>query len=144
MIMLRTAFAFALMAFATPGLADGGIQIDAPYVRLLPAAKSAAAFFGIDNQSGSDDRLLSVRADIAAKVELHTHQMGADGMAMMRPIEGGIAIAAGAQHMLQSGGDHVMMMMLTARPANGAMVTLTLTFEKAGDITVQAPVDNSR
>lgn len=136
--------ALALLSLAAPAFAGTGMLVEAPYVRLLPAAKSAAAFFVIDNQTGADDRLIAVSADIAGKSELHTNMMGADGTAMMRPIEGGIAIPAGESHALERGGDHVMMMLLTARPTDGETVTLTLTFEKAGEVTVEAPVDNKR
>lgn len=139
------ALALAITApIATPVAAHDGVHVDGAYVRLLPAAKSAAAFFTIENHATEDDRLIAVSADIAEKSELHTHLMGADGTAMMRPIEGGITIPAGAIHALERGGDHVMMMMLTARPAEGETVTLTLTFERAGEVTVEAPVDNGR
>lgn len=144
MSYFRAALTALALAIATPLAAHDGVHIDGAYVRLLPAAKSAAAFFTIENHATEDDRLIAVSADIAEKSELHTHMMGADGTAMMRPIEGGITIPAGTIHALERGGDHVMMMMLTARPAEGEMITLTLTFERAGEVIVEAPVDNKR
>lgn len=140
----RAALTALVLAIATPVAAHDGVHIDGAYVRLIPGAKSAAAFFTIENHATEDDRLIGASASIADKTELHTHVMGADGTAMMRPIEGGIAIPAGAMHELKRGGDHVMLMMLKDRPAEGETVTLILTFERAGEVTVEAPVDNSR
>jgi copper(I)-binding protein len=62
----------------------------------------------------------------------------------MVEVEDGIEVPAGGETMLQRGGLHVMMMGLT-RPLNqGDQIELTLTFEKAGDVTLTLPVDNER
>ena len=144
MTFLRFVLAASTLLLALPALAHDGVRILDPYVRLLPGAKAGAAFFVIENHSANDDRLLAARADIAGKAELHTHKMGSDGTAQMVPIEGGIALPAGKMHALERGADHVMLMMLNARPAEGETVILTLTFERAGEVTVEAPVDNHR
>lgn len=119
----------------------GDFILHAPYIRVTP--QSAAAFFRIENVGDQDDRLIGASSPIAKKVELHTHIM-ADGVARMRPIEGGIALPEAGMHELARGGDHVMFMGLNTHPANGDMVEVTLSFEKAGDITVEIPVDNER
>jgi copper(I)-binding protein len=62
----------------------------------------------------------------------------------MGEIEGGIPISAGEGHVLKRGGDHVMFMGLTGPLEQGSQITVTLTFEKAGDIEVQIPVDHER
>jgi copper(I)-binding protein len=148
MTFLRMALAASVsasaIAVALPSRADEAIHIADPYVRLLPGAKAGAAFFVIENHATIDDRLIGAAADVAGKAELHTHMMQSDGTAQMLPIEGGIAIPAGGSHALERGADHVMLMMLNARPAEGEAVTLTLTFEQAGEVTVEAPVDNQR
>ncbi|MCY1127066.1 copper chaperone PCu(A)C [Frigidibacter sp. RF13] len=138
------ALAASLALFATAALAHDGVHIDDPYARFLPGAKSGAAFFVIENHATVDDRLVAVTSDVAEKTELHTHKMDASGMMQMGPIEGGIAIAAGESHALERGADHVMMMMLTRVPKEGEVIHLTLTFEHAGDVTVEVPVDNHR
>lgn len=63
-------------------------------------------------------------------------------MRMLRPEEG-IAIPAGETHELARGGDHVMFMGLTRAVKDGDTVMLTLTFEHAGEVTVDIPVDNA-
>jgi len=62
----------------------------------------------------------------------------------MLHVEEGFAVPAGETLMLARGGKHVMLMGLTAPLENGATVPLTLTFEKAGDITIDVVVDRDR
>lgn len=139
--ILATAVACAL---AIPAFADG-ILIQDPYSRSAgPNAKSGAAFFGIMNHTEQDDRLIGASSDIAKKVELHTHIESAEGVMQMRQVKDGFAIEAGGMHMLQRGGDHVMFMGLNHALVQGETVTVTLTFEHAGDITVDIPVDLER
>jgi periplasmic copper chaperone A len=52
----------------------------------------------------------------------------------MRPVEGGVAIAAGQKVTLAPGGYHIMLTGLTAPLKEGEMLHVTLKFEKAGDI----------
>lgn len=120
----------------------GNFVLHAPYMRTGPLG--GAAFFGIENVGNADDRLIGARSPIATRAELHTHVIGDDGVARMRPIAGGIPLPAGQMHMLRRGGDHVMFMGLTETPGEGDMVELTLIFEKAGEVTVKIPVDNAR
>ena len=98
----------------------------------------------LENTGGTDDRLVSASAPIAARVELHTHLDDGNGVMQMREVEGGFAVPAGGRHVLARGGDHVMFMGLTQGLTDGMRVPLTLVFENAGEITVQVPVDNAR
>ncbi len=75
--------------------------------------------------------------------ELHTHIME-DGIAKMREVEGGIPVLAGEMTMLQRGGFHVMLMGLTQPLTHGETITITLVFEKAGEIVIEVPIDNER
>ncbi|SNS21690.1 copper chaperone PCu(A)C [Tropicimonas sediminicola] len=135
--------AAAALVLATPALAD--IEIVDAYARAAMAnAKSGAAFMEIHNTGSEDDRLVGAASDIAARVELHTHIGDANGVMQMVQVEEGFPIPAGSTHMLQRGGDHVMFMGLTGPMNDGETVTVTLSFEKAGDITVEIPVDLQR
>lgn len=135
-VLAATTALLTLPAFA------GDIMIMDPFARSGP--KSGAAFFTIMNQSDTDDRLIAAQSDAAPRVELHTHIEDENGVMKMREIEGGIAIPAGETHALQRGGDHVMFMGLSEPMQQGATVQVTLTFEKAGDVVVDIPVDNAR
>ena len=133
------------LAISTLAAAAGEIKIMDPYFRTSgPMARTGAAFFEIMNHGDQDDRLIAARSDVAKKVELHTHIKDDGGVMKMRPIEGGIAIPAGGSHALERGGDHVMFMGLTRKVQDGDMITVTLIFEKAGEVTLDIPVDLSR
>lgn len=126
-----------------PALAgEPTISIEGAYARSGP--HSGAAFFTIRNAGDADDRLISARSDVAARVELHTHVEDENGVMRMRPVEDGIVVAGGGHHALERGGDHVMFMGLETPFEDGETVTVTLTFETAGDIEVDIPVDNAR
>jgi len=136
--------AVAACAIAVPAFADG-ITIKDAYVRSSgPSAKTGAAFFVIVNDTDQDDTLVSAKSDIAKRVETHTHIKTADGVMQMRKVEGGFPVAAHGMHALQRGGDHLMFMGLTRPMKQGDTVTVTMTFEKAGDMTVEIPVDLKR
>ncbi|WP_120633381.1 copper chaperone PCu(A)C [Ruegeria sp. EL01] len=135
----------AAVALALPALAEGTIKVDDAYARSSgKAAKAGAAFMMIQNQGDTDDRLISVSSDVAARVELHTHKIDENGVAKMVRVEEGFVIPAGETHMLQRGGDHVMFMGLSAPFEQDATVPVTLIFEQAGEVELEIPVDLAR
>ncbi|MGH1577357.1 copper chaperone PCu(A)C [Planktotalea sp.] len=138
-------FAAALaVSVALPAFADG-IMIKDAYARTsMKGAKTGAAFMQIMNHSGTDDRLIDAKSSIAKKVELHTHEDMGEGVMKMVHVEEGFSIPDGKMHGLARGGDHVMFMGLTQDMNHGDTVEVTLTFEKAGDVVVQIPVDLER
>ena len=105
---------------------------------------SGAAFMQIMNHTGADDRLVDARSEVAERVELHTHLSDANGVMKMVHVEEGFAIPAGESHMLKRGGDHVMFLGLKESLHHGDVVSLTLVFEKAGEVSVEVPVDLER
>ncbi|PWE32025.1 copper-binding protein [Maritimibacter sp. 55A14] len=145
--MIRPLHVAAVLAagfFSMPALA-GDIAISDAYARAAtPTAKTGAAFMTIANSGSEPDRLIGVTTEAAAKAELHTHTQTSDGMMQMRAVEDGFAIPAGGMHMLARGGDHVMLMGLTAPLRHGDEIEMKLRFEKAGDIAVTIPVDLER
>lgn len=136
--------AFALALSAMPAIAGDMMIMDAYMRSSGPTAKTGAAFMHIANHGASDDVLISATSDVAKKVELHTHIDAGDGVMQMREVEGGFAVPAHGMHMLARGGDHIMFMGLTRQINDGDMITVTLTFEKAGEMTVEIPVDLNR
>ena len=131
------------LILATPVFAD--IEVVDAYARAAsPTAKAGAAFMVIRNTGSEDDRLIAAASDIAARVELHTHKDMGEGVMKMMHVEEGFAVPAGDMHALARGGDHVMFMGLTRPMAQGDTVTVMLTFEKAGEVVVDIPVDLER
>jgi len=121
------------------------ISINDAYARASSAnAKSGAAFMHIANSADVEDRLIAAQSNISERVEIHTHIEDANGVMRMVEVKDGIVVPAGGKAMLQRGGDHVMFMGLTESLTHGKSVTVTLTFEQAGDVTVEIPVDLER
>jgi copper(I)-binding protein len=119
----------------------GDLEIGHPWSRATPAgAKVAGGYFTITNTGGSSDRLLSISSDISDKAELH-EMVVKDGVMTMRPVAGGLEIPAGGKVALAPGGYHLMFVGLKQQPKQGEKFSATLTFEKAGAVTVDFAVE---
>ena len=128
---------FAL-ALAWPTLA-AEIEVTSPFARASAGmAQVGAAFMTLKNDSTSDDKLMSASSPVAASAELHTHIKDGDIM-RMREVPS-IDLPAGATVNMQPGGLHVMLMGLKQPLRQGEVFPLTLTFAKAGAVTVEVPV----
>ncbi len=134
--------AFALAAQDHQLLAEAnGIEITDGYaISAGPEARTGAAYMLITNTTDAPDRLIATEGDAARRIELHQTSLE-DGVARMRKVEGGVALAPGATVALERGGLHVMMMGLIAPFSEDATIDLTMIFEKAGPIPVSIPVD---
>ncbi len=136
--------AAASLMIAGPALA-GDITVKDAYARVSsPVSKSGAAFMVLHNAGTVGDRLIAAATNAAAKAGLHTHIDAGGGVMQMREDPDGFPVPAGGSHALARGGDHVMLMGLTRPLEHGDSITLTLTFEKAGAVTVEVPVDLER
>ncbi|MYM56645.1 copper chaperone PCu(A)C [Thalassovita mangrovi] len=136
--------AVAAAAFALPAFAEG-IMVEDPYARASSMmSNSGAAFMMIHNHTGQDDHLVSASSDVAQRVELHTHMEDANGVMKMVHVEEGFDLPKDGMIAMQRGGKHVMFLGLNHALVQGEMVNVTLTFEKAGDVTVEVPVDLER
>lgn len=137
--------AFFAVSSGQMAAAHDGMRIEDPYARVMGAsAKSGAVFMTLLNHSLDDDRLVSVKTDAAERAELHTHTEDANGVMQMGEVKEGFPIAGMETHMLDRGGDHIMLLGLTRALIPGDVLTMTLTFERGGDVIVEVPVDNDR
>lgn len=133
----------AALLIAMPAWAD--ILVTDAYARsAMASAKTGAAFMVIENNGDEADRLIGAASEAAPMVQLHTHIADDNGVMRMRHVENGFAIPAGGTHVLERGADHVMFMGMTDGFVDGGTVTVTLTFEKAGDLTIDIPVQLDR
>ncbi len=139
-------FAAAAIFAAGAAFAHDGVHVENAYaITSGPGAMSGAVFFEIVNHSTTaPDRLISASSDVAQRVELHTHLIDANGVARMVEVEDGFAVAPGETHVLERGGDHVMLMGLTRPLADGDILELKLVFEREGEVVVEVPVDLDR
>lgn len=129
-----------LLPLSAPAFAHditfGPLHLNAPFARAtLPNAPVAGGFLTIVNTGSEDDRLVSVSADFARESQIHEMAMEGDVM-KMRALSDGIVIPAGETVVLEPGGLHLMFMGLEAALVEGETVPVTLTFEKAGTVTV--------
>ena len=89
--------------------------------------------------ANTDDRLVSVTTPLAARVQIHSTSMDGGGM-RMREHEHGLPLPRDRAYALKAGADHLMLIAPTRALTEGETVPLTLTFEKAPPVTVQATV----
>ncbi|MCO5182945.1 MAG: copper chaperone PCu(A)C [Anaerolineae bacterium] len=122
--------------------ATGELEVTDVWGRNSPAAADNGAFYmTITNESGQDDKLVAVSADVCDVVELHEMYMKENDVMGMRPVEGGaIVIPDGETVELKVGGLHVMCLGKTESFELGNEYPLTLTFENAGDMAVTAAI----
>jgi periplasmic copper chaperone A len=137
------AIVVSLAAFGSAGAHEAsnmGITVAHPWVRATPGGSTiGAAYLEIKSEAGIVDRLVGATSPAAGRVEVHTHIKDGDVM-RMRKVDV-VNVPSGASHVLAPSGDHLMLMELKAPLKEGDLVPLTLTFEKAGAITVEATVE---
>lgn len=102
------------------------------------AAGNGAAYVTIKNHGSKPDTLLSVTADLADRVELH-QTITRDGVMRMQPLAT-FDVPPGTTLEMKPGSYHLMLLGLKHDLKPGDTVALTLTFEKAGRLSLQAPV----
>ena len=147
--MLKFALPFAALLFTTalPAVAHdykaGDLTITHPSIP-APAenAKVAGGYMTIENTGTAEDKLLSAASEIGM-TQVHLSSVDANGMATMTE-QPEVAIPAGQTVAFEKGGLHIMFMDIKAPVKEGDKVPVTLTFEKAGPVTVEFQVEASK
>jgi len=124
-----------------------GIQVTDAWARPSPAGDMAAmgsvnggAFMTIRNGSNEADTLLGAESPAARVVEIHQTVMNGDVMSM-QPVQL-LEIPAGGEVTLKPGGYHVMLIDLQQALTVGDTIEVTLIFQNAGRVTLQAEIRN--
>jgi copper(I)-binding protein len=89
-------------------------------------------------ESVLDDRLVEVSAPVANRVMIHAMK-SIDGISRMKHLRV-LEILAGQSIILAPGSMHFMLMGMQRKLIEGTTFPVTLTFEKAGEITVEVSV----
>ena len=136
--------AAALMLIAGPGIAEtykvGPIQIEQPWARATPkGATIGAGYMKITNTGTESDRLVGGSVSFAQRFEVHSMTME-QGVMKMREVKDGLEIKPGETVELKPGGYHVMFVGLKEPLKQGADLSVTLKFAKAGAVEVKYPV----
>ena len=101
-----------------------------------PTGPNAGLYMTV--RSSESDTLLGGSTDAATSVAVHETETSDDGTMTMVHVEG-FALEPGEDLVLEPGGRHIMLVDVD-RLEVGETVTVNLTFEKAGEVTIEAPV----
>lgn len=126
----------ALVVAAGCGGETDGLQISDARVG-APTGPNAAMYF---TARGADeaDSLRSASTDVANKIQIHETVTSDEGTMSMRPIAR-LELPAGGQLVLEPGGYHLMLVQVDELEV-GDTISVTLTWEVAGEVTVEAEV----
>lgn len=120
----------------------GDIHVEHPWARAtVGKGRVGVVYMQLKNAGSRNDRLIGARTPVAERAALHSHRMTGDIM-RMRPVDD-IPIPAGGSAMLKPGVLHIMLMRLTRKLAERDKFPLTLTFERAGAVTVEVIVKSA-
>tara|TARA_R110002124_G_scaffold58226_1_gene162308 strand:+ start:570 stop:1073 length:504 start_codon:yes stop_codon:yes gene_type:complete len=114
------------------------ITATAAWCRPSPNGAQAGACY-LTLKSSTGDRLTGVATPVSTATQIHTMTME-DGIMRMGEMAGGLPLPADKAVTLAPGGEHLMLVGLTAPLVAGQTVPLTLGFEKSPAMTVQAEV----
>ncbi|MEU9113015.1 copper chaperone PCu(A)C, partial [Streptomyces sp. NPDC048483] len=125
----RTTLAAALALTAGLALAGCGggdsaprLKVTGPYMPKPVTENMAGAFFVVKNTGGTADKLTSVTSDLSKDISIHKTV----GNKMEQVTS--LPVPANGELRLGRGGNHLMLMGLKNKPAEGDTVTLELHF----------------
>jgi copper(I)-binding protein len=131
----------ALLAISQMAKANG-IEVLEPYARAtIGSTKTGVVYLKLVNRTADADRLRALSTDIADRAALHVHGMKNDVVTMDEIAC--LEIAGGAEIEFAPGGLHVMLIGLSQPMHEGDTFPLRLTFDRAGEISVDVPVKSS-
>lgn len=119
----------------------GNLEIGHPWTRAT-AGNVGVGYLTVTNKGTASDVLKGATVEGAGSVMIHQSVIN-DGMASMQPVGGGVVVSGGETVKLAPGGYHLMLMGLKAPLKEGAMVSGTLIFEKAGVVPVGFKVEKA-
>jgi len=122
------------------GAAAPKITLSKAWMRPPPGRRdTSAAYLTIVNDGGADT-LLSVSSPMADEVQMHISEMKDDMMRMRE--EETVPIPAHGTVIYKPGGRHLMVFGVHEGGKAGDKFTLTLTFKRAGVMTIEGVVGN--
>lgn len=137
--MMRSWLVASLMLLPTLALADqAGIRVEHAWSRAMPAGATGVVYLTVTAR-GTPDTLTGVASPVAAAAGLHQSTDEA-GVIKMRPVAS-LPLRPGKPLTLAPGGYHIMLTGLKQALVAGASFPVTLTFARAGAVTVVATVE---
>lgn len=126
---------------SSPAFAGDILAMHAFSRATAPKAPNGAAFMALMNQGDEDLAVVSASADVAERVELHTH-LNEDGVMKMRQVPQ-IEVPAGSEVVLQPGSYHVMLLGLYAPLKQGESFEVTLELSNGEALSVDVPIQSA-
>ncbi len=130
-----------LLVTSWPVFADS-ITVSDAWVRATPpGARTAAVYLTLVN-GGKADVLLGATTPSAREVQIHTHSH-ADGMMRMEQLES-LELPGEERTVLEPGGDHLMLVGISAPLQAGQAIDLELDFAGNRKLALTIPVRDTR
>ena len=143
-VAAAVATVLALVAMAGPAATHeektGDVTIVHPWSRPAAQGQNGVIYLEIRNGGTAEDRLIAVSTPLATKVEFHRSTME-DGIHRMEKVES-IVVPPGGAVELAPGGLHVMLVGLKFMLMAEETISVSFTFERAGDITTGVAVES--
>jgi copper(I)-binding protein len=130
---------FALVALVLSACGSQALSVEDAWARPGITGGNSAVYFVINNPTGTADTVLSASTPVTPNAEMHKSQMNENG-AMEMQQQDSVPVPARSQVEFQPGGLHVMLINLPQDLNAGETISLTLTFQNAGEITLSVPV----
>jgi periplasmic copper chaperone A len=122
------------------GVTVGDITVSGAYVRQPASPDVVAAYVSITNSGTEPDTVVAVASGAAKSASLHDLPGVRPAGAGEHQPSGPLTIAAGATVTLSPGRGHIMLENPTTALKAGDQVSLVLTFQRSGQVLVEAPV----
>ncbi|MGE3623781.1 MAG: copper chaperone PCu(A)C [Bdellovibrionales bacterium] len=139
-------FVFCLVLLMAPGIArahsyqQGDIRIGHVWTRATAGSSTTAAIYMPLLNAGKDaDRLIGASSDDAEKIEIHESR--SEGGIMKMEMQKAIDLEPNKPVALKPRGLHLMVFGLKQPIKEGEKFPVTLQFEKAGSVKVEAMVE---
>jgi periplasmic copper chaperone A len=145
--MKTTAIASALVLTAATAFAQtntaGDIEVANPWATATTGTKltNGAVYMSLTDRGTRSDELVAASSPVAQKAELHVFDVE-NGVYGMHKVDGIEVTPGAAATVLRPGGAHVMLEALTRPLRPGTTFPLTLTFQRAGTLTIEVPVES--
>ena len=130
------------LAAVSPAVGSGAFSVEGAWARAsIGDSKVSAVYLVVTNRGEAADRLVGAAADRAAHTMIH-RSVVEGGVTKMRRVEA-VEIPPGGSIRFDPGGLHVMLMGVRSRFETGESISVTLVFERAGELVLSVPVRRS-
>lgn len=130
---------FALVALVLNACGQKTLSVENVWARPGITGGNSAVYFVVNNPTGIADTLLSASTPVTPNAEMHKSKMNENGVMEMQQ-QDSVQVPARSQVEFQPGGLHVMLINLPQDLNAGETISLTLTFQNAGEIELSVPV----